>query len=104
MVANGSDDLQVNADGVMLRIFHRALRAAVIFLCHAFLACVLVFGAWLVDAFIHLLSGSSEILIYGVLPISYLFQTVDLVMIALFGAVGAIQAAKVLRSDDDTDE
>jgi hypothetical protein len=63
----------------------------------------LVFGAWAVEGFIHLLGGSGEILIYGVLPISYLFQTIDLVMIALFGAVGVIQAAKALRSDDDHD-
>jgi hypothetical protein len=45
--------------------------AAVIFLAHAFLACVLVFGTWLVDL---------------------------VAMIALFGAAGA---ARVLRSDDD---
>ena len=59
----------------MLPIIHRAMRAAVIFLAHAFLACVLVFGTWLVDLFIRLLSGSKEIMIYGVLPLSYLFQT-----------------------------
>jgi hypothetical protein len=47
----------------MLPIIHRALRAAAIFLSHAFLACVLVFGTWIVDQFIHLLSGSQEILI-----------------------------------------
>ena len=60
----------------MLPIIHRAMRAAVIFLAHAFLACVLVFGTWLVDLFIRLLSGSKEIMIYGVLPLSYLSQTV----------------------------
>jgi hypothetical protein len=38
LAANGSDDLHVSADEVMLRILQRALRAAVIFLCHAFLA------------------------------------------------------------------
>jgi hypothetical protein len=92
-----------NANALMLPILHRALRAAVIFLCHAFLACVLVFGAWLVDVFIHLLSGTGEILIYGVLPLSYLFQTVDVAMIALFGAIGVIEAAKALRSGDDDD-
>lgn len=54
-----------SADRIMLPILRRALRAAVIFLCHAFLACVLVFGAWVVDGFIHLQSGSGEILIYG---------------------------------------
>jgi hypothetical protein len=85
----------------MLPIIHRALRAAAIFLSHAFLACVLVFGTWIVDQFIHLLSGSQEILIYGVLPLSYLFQTVDVAMIALFGAFGVIEAARTLRSDDD---
>jgi hypothetical protein len=85
----------------MLTIIHRAIRAAVIFLAHAFLACVLVFGTWLVDLFIRLLSGSQEILIYGVLPLSYLFQTVDVAMIALFGAFGVIEAARALRSYDD---
>ena len=53
----------------MLPIIHRAMRAAVIFLAHAFLACVLVFGTWPVDLFIRLLSGSKEIMIYGVLPL-----------------------------------
>ena len=48
-----------------------------------------------------LLSGSQEILIYGVLPLSYLFQTVDVAMIALFGAFGIIEAARALRSNDD---
>jgi hypothetical protein len=88
----------------MLPIIHRAMRAAVVFLAHAFLACVLVFGAWLVDLFIRLLSGSREILIYGVLPLSYLFQTVDVAMIGLFGAYGVIEAARALRSDDDNEQ
>jgi hypothetical protein len=85
----------------MLPIIHRAARAAVIFLSHAFLACILVLGTWLVDEFIRLLSGSQEILIYGVLPLSYLFQTVDVAMIGLFGAYGVIEAARALRVDDD---
>jgi hypothetical protein len=85
----------------MIPIIQRAIRAAAIFLSHAFLACVLVFGFWLVDLFIRLLSGSQEIMIYGVLPLRYLFQTVDLAMIALFGAFGVIEAAKALRSGDD---
>jgi hypothetical protein len=55
----------------MLPIIRRALRAAAIFLSHASLGCVLVFGTWVVDQFIRLLSGSQEILIYGVLPLSY---------------------------------
>jgi hypothetical protein len=85
----------------MLPIIHRALRAAVIFLSHAFLACVLVFGFWVVDLFIRLLSGSQEIMIYGVLPLRYLFQTVDVATIALFGAFGVIEAARALRSGDE---
>jgi hypothetical protein len=88
----------------MLPIIHRALRAAVIFLSHAFLACVLVFGTWVVDLFIRLLSGGQQILIYGVLPLSYLFQTVDVAMIGLFGAYGVIEAARVLRSDENNEQ
>jgi hypothetical protein len=70
LVANGGCDLRVGANEAMLQILHRALRAAVIFLCHAFLVCALVFGAWSVDRFIHLLTGSGKILVYGMLPIS----------------------------------
>ena len=57
------------------------------------LACVLVFATWLVDLFIHSLSGDREILIYGVLPL-------DVAMISLFGAYGVIEAARALRSDE----
>ena len=54
------------------------------------------------DLFIRLLSGSKEIMIYGVLPLSYMFQTVgDMAMIAFFGVSAQSRRRRGLRSDDD---
>jgi len=81
----------------MRETLYRALRAAVIFICHAALACVIVVCVWVVDQLIRLLGhDSTGMLLFGRVPLAYLFQTIDVVMIVLFGLAGAIEAAKEL--------
>jgi hypothetical protein len=85
------------------QILGKAVRAAVIFSCHAALACLIVLGVWAVDELIHSL-GKGEIMLFERVPLSWLFQAIDVAMIGLFGIAGLIEAAKELIFDGSSDE
>jgi hypothetical protein len=50
-----------------------------------------------VDRLILPLNHRQEMMVYGCLPLSYLFQTIDLAMIAVFGFYGVIKAIRIMR-------
>lgn len=75
----------------------KALRAAVIVIGHALIAAVLVISASGVEHLIRYLNDGHDILIYGRLPMSYLFQTIDVSMIGVFGFFGVTEAIKTMR-------
>jgi len=81
----------------MRRSIEKALRAAVVLICHAFLACGLVVLVWGIGALIRALNGGHDILIWGRLPLEYLFQAIDVGLICLFGGYGLHDAFEVLR-------
>ena len=39
-------------------------------------------------------------MVYGRLPLSYLFQTVEVAMIGAFGYYGLLEAVRIMRGDD----
>ncbi len=47
------------------------------------------------------LNHGEEMLVYGRLPLSYLFQTIDLAMIGVFGYYGVLEAIRIMRDDHD---
>jgi hypothetical protein len=75
----------------------KALRAAVIVVGHALIAAALVVSASGVEHLIRYLNEGHDLLIYGQLPMSYLFQTIDIAMIGVFGVFGVIEAVKIMR-------
>jgi hypothetical protein len=85
------------------RILGKAVRSALIFICHAALACLIVLGVWAVDELIHAL-GKGEIMLFGRVPLSWLFQAIDAAMIGLFGIAGLIEAAKELIFDGSSND
>lgn len=74
----------------------RALRASAFLIQHGFVAAVniLVFAAlhWLLDRVGH-------ITLFGRVPLSYLFDAVDLLILIVFGIYGTIEARDVLRGE-----
>lgn len=81
-------------------IIRRALVAAVIFICHALLACIVVLTVVGVEALIRwaeaVFNAGEKLQLFGRVPLSWLFQAIDVAMVSLFGVSGFIEAAKEL--------
>lgn len=75
----------------------RAARAAVVILAHLIVAVVLILAIAAVDHLIRFLNGGGEMLVFGRLPLSYLFQAGDVAMIAVFTVNGVIEAVEIMR-------
>lgn len=85
----------------MWPIIRKALRAAVAVIAHAMIAAVLIVCIAAVHYLILALNHGEEMLVYGRLPLSYLFQTIDLAMIGVFGYYGVLEAIRIMRDDHD---
>jgi hypothetical protein len=75
----------------------RASRAAVAFLGHLLLIAVFLVGIWLVEQLVHKLWGDAEPLIWGRVPLRWLFDTADVLLFVVFTTWGAIDAHRKLR-------
>jgi hypothetical protein len=88
-------------------LLKRTLRAAAIFICHALLACVVVACVFGVEQFIRVLGEhfepGHELELFNRLPLSYLFDAIDFVLIVLFGVSGSIEAGRELFGSDEHD-
>lgn len=59
----------------MLSILHKVARAVIAIIGHALLASVLIVCWRLIERLILYLGNGREMMIYGQIPLSYLFQT-----------------------------
>ena len=84
----------------MLDSLHKAARAEVAVIGHTLIAAVLIVCASGVEHLILLVNGGHDPLVYGRLPLSYLFQTIDIAMIGVFGFFGLVEAIRIMRGDD----
>jgi hypothetical protein len=75
----------------------RAVRAAVALLGHMFLSLLAILGFWLVEQVIGRLWTDQEPMIYGQIPLKWLFHTIDVGIIATFGWCGISEAYRKLR-------
>jgi hypothetical protein len=75
----------------------RAFRAAVAFVGHLILGLVLVTGTWIMEQFFHWLWGEKEPLLYGRIPLKWLFDTVDMAILGVFIVWGAVEAHRKLK-------
>ena len=67
---------------------------------YTLIAAVLIVCASGVEHLILLVNGGHDPLVYGQLPLSYLFQTIDIAMIGVFGFFGLVEAIRIMRGDE----
>lgn len=84
----------------MLESLQKAARAGVAIIGHTLIAAVIIVCASGVERLILLMNDGHDPLIYGRLPLSYLFQTIDVAMIGVFGFFGLVEAIRIMRGDD----
>jgi hypothetical protein len=75
----------------------RVGRAVIAFLGHLLLIAIFLVGVWLVEQLVHKLWGDTEPLIWGRVPLRWLFDTADVLLFAVFTTWGAIDAHRKLR-------
>jgi hypothetical protein len=75
----------------------RAARAAVAFVGHLFLSLVVVGGVYVMELSIRYIWGANEPLLFDRVPLKWLFQFIDVCILAVFGACGTMEAYRKLR-------
>lgn len=88
----------------MQKPFPRAWLAIQSVLAHLSIAVVLIVTIWLLDRLILLLNGGKEMLAFGRLPFSYLFQAGDVAMIVVFSFYGVAEAIEIMRGQEDEND
>jgi len=88
----------------MKLIIGKAVDAAVVLICHFVLAALLVLTGHGIEWLVDYIGGPSSAdsaqgpqLIFDLVPLKYLFQAIDVAMIALFGYMGLREAYGVLK-------
>ncbi len=88
----------------MKLIIGKAVDAAVVLICHFMLAALLVLTGHGIEWLVDYIGGPSSAgpmrgpkLIFDLVPLKYLFQAIDVAMIALFGYMGLREAYGVLK-------
>jgi hypothetical protein len=70
----------------------RAFRAAIALIGHLFISLVLIGCFWVVEQVIRWLWQGEEPLLYGKVPLRYLFDTLDVAVFGVFIVWGVIEA------------
>jgi len=78
-------------------IITKAANAAIVLVCHFVLAALLIISFHYLERLIQFLGGNEVERVFGLFPLSYLFQAVDIAMIGLFGFMGLKEAYEVLK-------
>ena len=81
----------------MKQIVGKAAKAFVVLICHFVLASILIISFHYIERLIQFLGGDEVEMVFGVFPLAYLFQAVDVTMIGLFGVMGVKEAYEVLK-------
>jgi hypothetical protein len=79
--------------------FRRPLRVSGLLLGHGCVAAVWIFVFWFLEREIVFLWGGDTPLIFGVLPLEYLFQVLDVSVLTVLLYSGAASAIQELRDD-----
>lgn len=78
----------------------RAIAAATFLIIHTILAALLILGIYAVETLIKHLWGADNLLLFGVLPITYIFQAIELGVLIVFGYRGILAANKAFEDKD----
>lgn len=74
--------------------FIQALRAAAYLTVHLVLAMIIIGSIFLID---HAITGLGDIRLFDAFPLRYAFNAIDLLILIVFGIMGAIEAINVFR-------
>jgi hypothetical protein len=75
----------------------RVKRAAIVFLGHLLLCVLVVLAVFVIELLIKWLWGANEPLIFDRVPLKWLFQLIDVCILAVFGVAGTLEAFHKLR-------
>ena len=81
----------------MREILGRAFNAAIVLLSHGMLAALLIAIFEGIERLFGYAGQGREILVFDAFPLRYLFQALDVGMIALFGVMGFKEAYEVMK-------
>jgi type IV secretory pathway TrbD component len=81
----------------LLQILKRTTRAAIIVTSHVILAAIMLIGIWLVELLITRIWAGHEPVFFQTVPIRYMFQVMDFVVIVTFALLALIEVTQVLR-------
>lgn len=80
-----------------LRPLVRASRAAIVLFGHLCLAAVLLTGIWVLDWFVRFLWSHEAPVLFGRVPLRWLFDAIDVGIVAVFGFWGIWEANQKLK-------
>ncbi len=81
----------------MKEIISKAANAFIVLVCHFVLASTLIISFHFLEKLIQYLGGDDVEMVFGLFPLRYLFQAIDVAMIGLFGFMGIKEAYEVLK-------
>jgi len=77
----------------------RAFRAALALVGHLALGLLMLGGIWVTEHWFRWLWGEAEPMLYGRVPLRYLFDTMDVAILIVFTVWGAWEAHRQLRGE-----
>jgi len=75
----------------------RALRAAPVVIGHAFLVLVFLGCNWILDLALHTFRGEAEPLLYGRVPLRWMFDTMDVALLLVFIGWAVVDVHRKLK-------
>ena len=82
----------------MLHPLKKAMAAAIVLLGHFLISLVMVAAIWGLEIVFRYLFTDHEPLIWGRIPLKYLFQTSEVATFAVFTFWGIVEAHKTMKS------
>jgi hypothetical protein len=78
----------------------RAIAAAIFLIIHTTLAALFIICMYAVEMLIRSLWGVDNPLMFGILPLAYIFHAIDLGVLIVFGYRGILAANKAFEDED----
>ncbi len=72
--------------------------ASLVLVCHSVMAALIITLIWGFEAYNHWLNGNQPRLLFGILPLSYLFDGMDLGVICVYIWYGLFETVRVFRT------
>lgn len=78
-------------------LFAKKQKVAIVFLCHLAVIALIVAGIYLLELEIHYFWSDHAPLIFGRIPLAYLFQALDVAIVLVFAYRGIREIDDILR-------